>query len=88
VTLLGALAVTAAAGAVWLDEATSGAKLVVMGPSAGLSSSPALGAERVAALDAGDVGRVEERSGAWVRVRLDGDRDGWVEIGRTTAIGQ
>jgi len=41
----------------------------------------------VAALDAGDVGRVEERSGAWVRVRLDGDRDGWVEIGRTTPIG-
>jgi hypothetical protein len=88
VTLLGALAVTGAGGAVWLDEAASGANLVVMGTSAGLSSSPALGAERVAALDAGDVGRVEERSGAWVRVRLDGDRDGWVEIGRTTAIGQ
>jgi hypothetical protein len=88
VGLLGALAVTGAAGAAWLGEAATGAKLVVIGPSTGLSSSPALGAERVAALDAGDVGRIEERSGAWVRVRLDGDRDGWVEIGRTTPIGE
>jgi hypothetical protein len=85
--LLGLLAVAGAAGAVWLDELSSGAKLVVIASGSGLSSSPALGAERVAALDAGDVGRVEERSGAWVRVRLDGDRDGWVEIGRTTSIG-
>jgi SH3-like domain-containing protein len=87
-TLLGLSAVGGAAGAFWLDEATTGAKLVVIASGAGLSSSPALGAERVAALDAGDVGRIEERSGAWVRVRLDGDRDGWVEIGRTTPIGE
>jgi SH3-like domain-containing protein len=72
---------------VWLDELASGAKLVVIASGSGLSSSPALGTERVAALDAGDVARIEERSGAWVRVRLDGDRDGWVEIGRTTPIG-
>jgi len=85
--LLGLLAVAGAAGAVWLDELASGAKLVVIASGSGLSSSPALGAERVAALDAGDVARIEERSGAWVRVRLDGDRDGWVEIGRTTPIG-
>ena len=85
--LLGLFAVAGAAGAVWLDELASGAKLVVIASGSGLSSSPALGAERVAALDAGDVARIEERSGAWVRVRLDGDRDGWVEIGRTTPIG-
>lgn len=88
VAILGILAAVGAAGAVWLGEAAAATKLVVIGPGAGLSSSPALGAERVAALDAGDVGRIEERSGAWLHVRLDGDRDGWVEIGRTTPIGE
>ena len=82
------VAIVGGGGAAWLDEMASGAQLVVIGPGAGLSSSPALGAERVAALDAGDVGRVEERSGAWIRVRLDGDRDGWIEVGRTTPIGE
>jgi hypothetical protein len=88
VSVLVGLAVIGAGGAVWLAEMASGDRLVVIGSGASLSSSPALGAERAAALDAGDVGRVEERSGAWLRVRLDGDRDGWVEIGRTTPIGE
>jgi hypothetical protein len=88
VAVLIGLAVIGASGAAWLDETATGARLVVIGSGAGLSSSPALGAERVAALDAGDVGRVEERSGAWARVRLDGDRDGWVELGRTTPLGE
>ena len=88
VAVLIGLAIIGTGGAAWLDEVATGAKLVVIGPGAGLSSSPALGAERVAALDAGDVGQVEERSGAWVRVRLDGDREGWVELGRTTPIGE
>jgi hypothetical protein len=85
--MLGIVAFGGAAGVIWLDEMATAAKLVVIASGSGLSSSPALGAERVAVLDAGDVGRVEERSGAWIRVRLDGDRDGWVEIGRTTPIG-
>jgi hypothetical protein len=86
--VLGVLALGSALSAVWLDEAATGADLVVIGPGAGLSSTPALGAERVAALDAGDIGRVEERAGAWVRVRLDGDRDGWVELGRVTPLSE
>jgi hypothetical protein len=86
--LLMLLAVAGALAAVWLDDLTTATKLVVIASGSGLSASPALGAERVAALDAGDVGSVEEQSGAWVRVRLDGDRDGWVELGRTTAIAQ
>ncbi|HZS61489.1 MAG TPA: SH3 domain-containing protein [Gemmatimonadaceae bacterium] len=88
VAVLAGLAIVGAASAAWLAEMTAGDHLVVIGPGAGLSSSPALGAERVAALDAGDVGHVEERSGAWVRVRLDGDREGWVEMGRTIPIGE
>ena len=88
VAVLAGLVIVGAVSAAWLAEMTAGDHLVVIGSGSGLTSSPALGAERVAALDAGDVGRVEERSGAWVRVRLDADREGWIEIGRTTPIGE
>lgn len=84
---LGGLALVSALAAVWVAETAAARHLVVLGSGTGLYASPALGAERVAALDAGDIGRVEEREGAWLRVRLDGDRDGWIEVERVTPIG-
>jgi Bacterial SH3 domain/BatD DUF11 like domain len=85
------LAFVAAGGAVaaaWLDEAAAAKRLAVAGPDVVLYASPALGAERLSTLDAGDVARIEGRDGAWTRVRLDGDREGWVEVERLTPLAQ
>jgi hypothetical protein len=83
------LALVACAGAVvaaWLDEGAAAKHLAVVSPGAVLYASPALGAERLSSLDAGDVARIDAREGAWAEVQLDGDRDGWVEVERLTPI--
>jgi Bacterial SH3 domain/BatD DUF11 like domain len=85
------LAFVAAAGALtaaWLAEAEAAKRLAVAGPDVVLYASPALGAERLSTLDAGDVARIQGRDGAWARVRLDGDREGWVEVERLTPLAQ
>jgi hypothetical protein len=82
------LAVAGALAAAWLDESAAAKHLAVMSSGAILYASPALGAERVATLDAGDVAHINGRDGAWARVQLDGDRDGWVEMERLTPIAQ
>jgi hypothetical protein len=85
----GPLVVVAIAGAfaaAWLDEAAAAKHLGVVSQGAVLFASPALVAERLSTLDAGDVARINGREGAWVRVQLDGDRDGWVEAERLTPI--
>jgi Bacterial SH3 domain len=86
--LLGAVAAVGALAAAWLDEAAAAKHLAVASPDAVLYASPALGAERLSTLDAGDVARIEGRDGAWARVQLDGDREGWVEVERLTPIAQ
>jgi tetratricopeptide (TPR) repeat protein len=86
--LLTLLSLGGAALAVWLDEGAAAKHLAVVSSGAVLYASPALGAERLSALDAGDVARMDGREGAWVRVQLDGDRDGWVEVERLTPIAQ
>jgi len=83
---LTALAVAGALAAAWLDETAAAKHLSVVSPGAVLYASPALVAERLSALDAGDVARINGREGAWVRVQLSGDRDGWVEVERLTSI--
>jgi BatD DUF11 like domain len=88
VVALGVVAMAGAVAAAWLDEAETAKRLAVANPDAVLYASPALGAERLSTLDAGDVARIEGREGAWVRVQLDGDRDGWVEVERLTPIAQ
>ena len=87
-TIAVVLAIGGALAAAWLDEMSEAKHLAVVSPGAALYASPALGAEHAAALEAGDVARVEGRDGAWSRVRLDGDRDGWVETERLTSIGR
>jgi tetratricopeptide (TPR) repeat protein len=83
-----ALTVACALAAAWLDEASAAKDLAVVNPGAALYATPALGAEHSVTLDAGDVARVQGRDGAWSRVRLDGDRDGWIESERLTSIAQ
>jgi hypothetical protein len=47
-----------------------------------LRTLPALAADAGPVLYPGDVARVGKREGAWARVALDGDREGWVEWSR------
>jgi len=76
----------AALAAVSLDDTAAARRLAVVAGGTTLYASPALGAERRSMLDAGDVVRVAGGDGAWARVELDGDRDGWVEADRLTSI--
>jgi len=87
------LATAAALGAVLLallaialDEGAAARGLAVVAGGTPLLVSPALGAEHRAMLDAGDVARVDGHDGGWVRIELDGDREGWVESDRLTSI--
>jgi len=50
-----------------------------------LAATPALGGERGAAAQRGEIARVLAREGAWTRVRLDGAREGWIDA--TSLIG-
>lgn len=79
---------TAAGGwlAVRTAEEAAARHLAVVGPGAALYAAPALAAERVARLDAGDVASTVDTRGVWTRVRLDGDRDGWIETFRLTSL--
>lgn len=58
---------------------------VVMQPTP-LRALPALGAERGAAPLAGEVARLLERRGVWVRVELDGEREGWIPADRLRSV--
>jgi hypothetical protein len=82
--------VAAAAGAAWVgvrsDEAAAAVHLAVVGPGAALHGAPALNAERISRLDAGDVALVVATRGVWTDVRLDGDREGWITTTQLTSI--
>jgi hypothetical protein len=51
-----------------------------------LRDGPSLAAEPGHAADRTDVARVLGRQAAWVRVALDGGRDGWIESARLVAL--
>jgi hypothetical protein len=61
------------------DEAAAARRLSVVDRGIALYASPALDADRVARADAGDIAHTLSSQGVWSRVRLDGDREGWVE---------
>jgi len=65
-------------GAAWLDDLQRGARLAVIVRPEPLRVLPALGADLGPAPLTGEVARVLQRQGAWVHVRLDGGRDGWI----------
>lgn len=58
---------------------------VVMRPSP-LRALPALGAEQGAVPLAGEVAKILERRGVWLRVALDGEREGWIPAERTRSL--
>ena len=68
------------------DEAAAAAHLAVVTPGAALHAAPALDAERISRLDAGDVAVVLGTQGVWSDVRLDGDREGWIATAQLTSI--
>ena len=84
-----ALVVIALAGAwtaVRANEDAAAAHLAVVGPSSALHSAPALDAERISRLDAGDVALVLGTHGVWSEIQLDGDREGWIATAHLTSI--
>ena len=84
--LCGVVAVGAAWGAVRVNESAAARHLAVVGSGTALYAAPALAAERIARLDAGDVALVVAAQGVWADVRLDGDREGWVESAQLTSL--
>jgi hypothetical protein len=81
-----AIAIVAAWGSVRANEEAAAAHLAVVGPGAALHAAPALDAERVSRLDAGDVALVMATHGVWSEVQLDGDREGWIATAQLTSI--
>lgn len=65
-------------GAAWVDELQRGTRLAVVARPEPLRVLPVLGADLGPAPLTGEVARILQRQGAWVRVRLDGDRAGWI----------
>jgi hypothetical protein len=80
------IAIVAAWGSVRANEEATAAHLAVVGPGAALHAAPALDAERVSRLDAGDVALVLATHGVWSEVQLDGDREGWIATAQLTSI--
>lgn len=54
-------------------------QLAVVRVDTPLSTVPALGGERVGSVGVGEVARITGRQGVWLRVSLDGGREGWLD---------
>ena len=65
-------------GAAWLDEVQRGTRLAVVVRPEPLRVIPALGADLGPAPLTGEVAHILRRQGAWMHVRLDGGREGWI----------
>ncbi|MDF1504945.1 SH3 domain-containing protein, partial [Roseisolibacter sp. H3M3-2] len=82
----GATAVVLLGGALYLADLARAESLAVVRRDGSLRTEPALGADPTAPVQASDVARVVGRQNAWVRVQLDGDREGWVESDRLVSL--
>ncbi|MFN2567907.1 MAG: BatD family protein, partial [Gemmatimonadaceae bacterium] len=78
--------VAVALGAVHQVERLNGRDLVVVQGPGPLAVSPALGADRTASAEVGEVARVRAVYGVWSHVVLDGGRHGWVESSRLISL--
>jgi tetratricopeptide (TPR) repeat protein len=85
---VGALAGVAAAGAWRADGAARADRVVVIRESASLRTVPALGGDPVAAAHVGEVGEITGEQGAWARVRLAENREGWVGSEQVQRLGR
>jgi hypothetical protein len=77
-TALGAALLLGVAGG-FVDARLSAHGLAVARHDAPLRILPALGAERASVLHTAETVRVVQHAAPWARVRVDRDRDGWVE---------
>ena len=77
-----------ALAAAWQHEQRlQGVNLVVVTSPVPLRSFPSLGADVKSTPLRGEVGQVTERTGVWVRLRLEGDREGWLPREQVTPLG-
>lgn len=81
-----AAAVVAGWAGVRADEQAAATSLAVVSSGGALHAAPALDAERISRLDAGDVAMILATQGVWTEVRLDGDREGWIASAELTSI--
>lgn len=65
-------------GAAWLDDIQTARQFAVIARSEPLRVLPVLGADLGSAPLTGEIARIVQRQGAWVHVRLDGAREGWI----------
>jgi hypothetical protein len=79
-------ALALAAGAFWLDTELRGRDIAVVAVAGPLLALPALGADPGPVPLVGEIVRVRERRGVWVRVELDADRSGWYPAERTLSL--
>lgn len=70
----------------YLDYTSSGRDLAVVMQPSPLRALPALGAEPGAVPLAGEVAKILERRGVWLRIALDGEREGWIPAERTRSL--
>ncbi|MCC7194922.1 MAG: BatD family protein [Gemmatimonadaceae bacterium] len=76
----------ALAAAARVESNLAGRNVAVITAPAPLRSLPALGAEAEATPLLGEVAEVLARDGVWVRVRLQGGREGWIPAERVTSL--
>jgi hypothetical protein len=74
------------AAAWWLDSTLAARRLVVIAEPTPMRALPALGADPGAMPITGEIARVLERRGVWLRVELDGGRTGWYPTERTWSL--
>ncbi len=65
-------------GAAWLDDVERARSVAVVVRPEPLRALPVLGADPGPAPLTGEVAFIVQRQGAWVQVRLDGQRQGWI----------
>lgn len=75
-------------GARRYEMAVEGRGLVVVAEDVPVRTLPALGADAGATPIVGEVGRVEQRRGVWVYVRLDASRAGWLPLASVAPLGR
>lgn len=79
---VGAAALLVAFAATEIEALTVGARLAVVRRALSVTSDPALGMDRGAALGTGEIVHVLARRGGWTLVRGSADREGWVATSR------
>jgi hypothetical protein len=81
-----AAAVLLLAGSVRLGDVADATELAIVRGDGAARVEPVLSADQSAPVQVSDVARIVGRQNAWSRVRLDGDREGWIESDRLVPL--